>query len=160
MLENVDAVADRIRRVVGMAEHQEARLMRFLGRELVGAGEALIVLREPRHVGLGLRPVSYRLADVGLGGAGVELRPGAGVEQPRQVMRVLAARAQRLGQVVEREDRGHAMVDQHLAHEWVPVHMRIEQPRDDELAGQVDHLRARRRGGVRGQHVANGVALD
>src|SRR6266478_3514328 len=38
--------------------------------------------------------------------------------------------------------------------------MGIEQSRNDEFAAEVEHLRARRRGGVRGKQVANGVPLD
>src|SRR5438270_10264864 len=52
------------------------------------------------------------------------------------------------------------MVDQHLAHERVPMHMGIEQPRNDEFSAEIEHLRTRRRGGVRGKHVANGGPLD
>ena len=52
------------------------------------------------------------------------------------------------------------MIDEQLAHILFPVHMGIEQPRDDEFSAEVEHLRARRRGGARGQDVSNGVPLD
>ena len=82
------------------------------------------------------------------------------MEEPRKAVRVLAPRAQRLGQVVERDNRSHAVIDVELAHPLVPVHVGIEQSRHDEFSAEIEHLRAHRRGGVRGQQVANGVALD
>ena len=38
--------------------------------------------------------------------------------------------------------------------------MGIEQPRNYEFSAEIEHLRARRRGGVRGKQVANGIPLD
>src|SRR5437899_10896243 len=38
--------------------------------------------------------------------------------------------------------------------------MGIEQSRNDEFSAEIEHLRARRRGGVRGKQLANDVPLD
>ena len=160
MLDDVDSVAQRGRRVVSMAEDQKACLVDFVSRDGVGAGKPLVVLREPGQVGFGLQPGPHPLADVRLGGVFGNRRPASAVEEARKTVRVLAPRAQGLGQVVERDYRGHAMVDIELAHPLVPVHMGIEQSRDDEFSAEIEHLRARRHGGVHGQQVANGVALD
>ena len=160
MLDDVHAVAHRAGRVVGVAEDDEAGFVGFVGRDRIGAGIPVVVLREPREIGFVREPGPHHLADVGLRGVIGELQPAAGVKEPRKVLGVLALRAQRLGRVLQRDDRGHAVIDEELAHIVFPVHMGIEQPRDDEFPAEVEHLRARRRGGVRGQHLADGVALD
>ena len=52
------------------------------------------------------------------------------------------------------------MVDVELAHVLFPVHMGVEQPGNDELAAEIDHLRARRHGGIGGEDVADDVSFD
>src|ERR1700730_249254 len=52
------------------------------------------------------------------------------------------------------------MIDVEFAHPFLPVHMGIEQSRNNEFSAEIEHLRPRRRGGVRGKQVANGIPLD
>src|SRR2546425_2589516 len=49
MLDDVDSVAERARRIVGMAEDEKARLVGFVGGDRVGAGKPVIILREMRQ---------------------------------------------------------------------------------------------------------------
>jgi hypothetical protein len=78
----------------------------------------------------------------------------------RPIDRVLALRPKCLGHVDQRHNRSRAVIDLEFAHVILPMHMRIEQSRDDEFAAKIEHLRARRRSGVRGKLVSNGVPLD
>ena len=160
MLDDVHSVADRAGSVVGVAEDHEARLVGFIGCDRIGAGVPVVVLREPCEIGFVAEPGPHHLADIGFRDVVGELQPAARVKEPRKILGVLAARAQRLGRVLQRDDRGHAVVDEQLAHVLFPVHMGIEQSRDDEFSAEVEHLCARRRGGVGGQHVADDVSLD
>ena len=160
VLDDVHAVAHRAGRVVGVAEHDEAGLVRLVGGDRVGLRVSRIVLGEPCEIRLGREPVPHQLANLGLARAFRKHQPSAGMEEPREVVGVLASRPQRLGYVVERHHGGHAVVDVELAHVLFPVHMGVEQPGNDELAAEIDHLRARRHGGIGGEDVADDVSLD
>jgi hypothetical protein len=52
------------------------------------------------------------------------------------------------------------VIDVELAHPFLPVHMGIEQSRNNEFSAQIEHLHPRRRGGVRGSQIANDIPLD
>jgi len=92
MFDDVDTVAQRAGRVVGMAEDQKACLVGLFGGNRIGAGNPVIVLREPRQIGFVQEPGPYRLADVGLRGVVGELLPASTVEESRKIASVLAPR--------------------------------------------------------------------
>src|SRR5215467_14772704 len=104
MLDDVETVAYCARRVIGMAENHQARLVGLVGGELIGAGKSAIILREPGEIGFGLEPGPHCLADVGIGRVRSELQTRSGMEEPWNIVRILALEAQRLGHVIERKD--------------------------------------------------------
>jgi hypothetical protein len=89
VLEDVDAIVQRAGRVVGMAEHDKACLVGFVGRDRIGAGNPLIVLREPCEIRFVEEPIPHRLANFGVRGAFRECRTASAVEEPRKIDRVL-----------------------------------------------------------------------
>jgi hypothetical protein len=80
--------------------------------------------------------------------------------EPRKIGCVLTFCAQRLRYILQRHDRSHAVIDVEFAHELLPVHVGIEQSRNNEFAAEIEHLRTRRRGGVGGKQITNDIALD
>jgi hypothetical protein len=74
-----------------MAEDQKACLVGLLGRNRIGAGNPVIVLREPRQIGFVQKPIAHRLADVGFRGAFGKWQSAAAVKEARKIGGVLAS---------------------------------------------------------------------
>src|SRR5262252_10874464 len=104
MLDDVETIAYCARRVIGMAENHQARLVGLVGGKLIGARKPAIVLREPGQIGYGLEPGPHCLADVGIGRVRGELRTRSAMKEPWNIVPILALEAQRLGHVIERKD--------------------------------------------------------
>ncbi len=94
MLDDIEAVAQRRGRILGMAEDHDARLVRFIRGDRIGARNRVVVRRKIRHVGLVLEPVAHRLPHFGFARCFGEERAIAAVEHARQIGDRLASGAQ------------------------------------------------------------------
>ncbi len=120
----------------------------------------LVMCREVRDIGLLREPCLHDAADLGRRVVVPERRPVRAVIKARAGQRRVAVRALLTVEFGQRNHGSDTVIDKQLAHPVEPVHMRVDQSRDDVLAIQPEMLCVGWQPRAGAEDVADRVTVD